>query len=82
MAKTIAAFIVKKTAKLPIYLSIKIDVLFYSTLEERAQRLFSTKGKKSLDPNLLAKSKPGKSTRNKDLERQRDIAFLESQVYK
>uniref|UniRef100_A0A0A9Z8Z3 Splicing factor 3A subunit 3 n=1 Tax=Lygus hesperus TaxID=30085 RepID=A0A0A9Z8Z3_LYGHE len=52
------------------------------TLEERAQRLFSTKGKKSLDPNLLAKSKPGKSTRNKDNERQRDLAFLEAQVYK
>lgn len=52
------------------------------TLEERAQRLFSTKGKKSLDPNLLAKSKPGKSNRERDLERQRDIAFLEAQVYK
>ncbi|XP_075217384.1 splicing factor 3a subunit 3 noi [Lycorma delicatula] len=49
------------------------------TLEERAQRLFSTKGKKSLDPGLLAKSKPGK---NRDSERQRDIAFLESQVYR
>ncbi|BET01260.1 unnamed protein product [Nesidiocoris tenuis] len=52
------------------------------TLEERAQRLFSTKGKKSLDPNLLAKSKPGKSARNKDNERQKEIAFLEAQVYK
>lgn len=52
------------------------------TLEERAQRLFSTKGKKSLDPNMLAKSKPGKNVRSKDSERQKDIAFLEAQVYK
>ncbi|RZF41487.1 hypothetical protein LSTR_LSTR000201 [Laodelphax striatellus] len=49
------------------------------TLEERAQRLFSTKGKKSLDPALLAKSKPGKS---RDSERQKEIAFLEGQVYR
>ena len=33
------------------------------TLEERAQRLFSTKGKKldELDPALFAKAKPGKA---------------------
>ncbi|XP_054258220.1 splicing factor 3A subunit 3 [Macrosteles quadrilineatus] len=52
------------------------------TLEERAQRLFSTKGKKSLDPNLLAKSKPGKGGRSRDNERQREIASLEAQVYR
>lgn len=52
------------------------------TLEERAQRLFSTKGKKSLDPNLLAKNKPGKVGRGKESERQRDIAALEAQVYR
>ncbi|KAG8269235.1 Splicing factor 3A subunit 3 [Homalodisca vitripennis] len=52
------------------------------TLEERAQRLFSTKGKKALDPNMFAKSKPSKSGRSRDNERQRDIASLEAQVYR
>ncbi|XP_078001473.1 splicing factor 3A subunit 3-like [Glandiceps talaboti] len=55
------------------------------TLEERAQRLFSTKGKSldELDPNMFAKSKPGKAGRNKDnTEKQKDIAFLEAQVYR
>ncbi|XP_070568018.1 splicing factor 3A subunit 3-like [Ptychodera flava] len=55
------------------------------TLEERAQRLFATKGKSldELDPNMFAKSKPGKAGRNKDnTEKQKDIAFLESQVYR
>lgn len=52
------------------------------TLEERAQRLFSTKGKKSLDPALVAKSKPGKSSKSRDNERQKDIAGLEAQVYR
>ena len=35
----------------------------YSTLEERAQRLFLTKGKKleDLDPAFFTKSKPGKA---------------------
>lgn len=51
------------------------------TLEERAQRLFSTKGKliSELDPSLFAKSKPG---RNKDTEKQKEIATLEAQVYR
>ncbi|GFG37607.1 hypothetical protein Cfor_12689 [Coptotermes formosanus] len=52
------------------------------TLEERAQRLFGTKGKKSLDPSLFAKNKPGKVGRGKESERQREIASLESQVYR
>jgi len=41
--------------------------LYYRTLEERAQRLFSTKGKKldELDPALFAKSKPGKAGKAK-----------------
>lgn len=52
------------------------------TLEERAQRLFSTKGKKSLDPSLLAKNKPGKAGRGKDNERQKEIATLEAQLYR
>ncbi|XP_041354967.1 splicing factor 3A subunit 3-like [Gigantopelta aegis] len=54
------------------------------TLEQRAQRLFDTKGKnlEDLDPSLFAKSKPGKQGKNRDLERQREIATLEAQVYR
>ncbi|XP_067128795.1 splicing factor 3A subunit 3 [Centruroides vittatus] len=54
------------------------------TLEERAQRLFFTKGKKlsEMDPNLFAKSKPGKAGRSKDTEKQKEIAFLEAQCYR
>ena len=35
------------------------------TLKERAERLFSTKGKRleDLDPSLLAKAKPGKTAK-------------------
>lgn len=56
------------------YLCKNFD-LFYSdfsmfisrTLEERAQRLFSTKGlqMEDLDPSMFAKSKPGKTGKNK-----------------
>jgi len=58
------------------------------TLEQRAQRLFSTKGKslEDLDTTLFAKSKPAKSGKlggkSKDGEKQREIAFLEAQVYR
>ena len=53
------------------------------TLEERAQRLFSTKGEASLDPNLLAKSsKNRKSGKGRNSEKQKEIAYLESHVYK
>ena len=51
------------------------------TLEERAQRLFMTKGKPldSLDPSLFAKSKrKGKGVDN--VQRKREIALLEAQV--
>uniref|UniRef100_A0A8C7XJI0 Splicing factor 3a, subunit 3 n=1 Tax=Oryzias sinensis TaxID=183150 RepID=A0A8C7XJI0_9TELE len=52
------------------------------TLEERAQRLFSTKGKslESLDPSLFAKNPKAKGPK-KDTERNKEIAFLEAQVY-
>ncbi|XP_010871751.2 splicing factor 3A subunit 3 [Esox lucius] len=52
------------------------------TLEERAQRLFSTKGKslELLDPSLFAKNPKSKGPK-KDTERNKEIAFLESQVY-
>lgn len=53
------------------------------TLEERAQRLFSTKGKKTLDPSLMAK-KPTKSTsvHSRENERHKEIAQLEAYLYK
>ena len=52
------------------------------TLEERAQRLFSTKGEASLDPTLLAKKKQRKPGKGKDVEKQKEIARLEAQVSK
>ncbi|KAF3833618.1 hypothetical protein F7725_024822 [Dissostichus mawsoni] len=50
------------------------------TLEERAQRLFSTKGKslESLDPSLFAKNPKAKGPK-KDTERNKEIGFLEAQ---
>ncbi|XP_055389692.1 splicing factor 3A subunit 3 [Condylostylus longicornis] len=51
------------------------------TLEERAQRLFSTKGKKSLDPSLMAKKTGGKSN-TRELNRQKEIASMEAKLYK
>lgn len=52
------------------------------TLQERAQRLFITKGLDldELDPAMLAKSKPGKIGK-RDNERQKEIASLEAQTY-
>ncbi|KAI5139340.1 Splicing Factor 3A Subunit 3 [Manis pentadactyla] len=52
------------------------------TLEERAQRLFSTKGKslESLDTSLFAKNPKSKGIK-RDTERNKDIAFLEAQIY-
>ncbi len=57
------------------------------TLEERAKRLFSTKGKQlsELDPSLFAKNKPGASksgSKSKDAERQKIVAAMEAQVYR
>jgi len=53
------------------------------TLEERAQRLFMTKGKPldTLDPSVFAKSKrKGKGGDN--IQKKREIALLEAQAYK
>lgn len=51
------------------------------TLEERAQRLFSTKGKTTIDPSLKAKTKPGQQGADaKEQERRKAIAALEAQV--
>ncbi|KAK7601177.1 hypothetical protein V9T40_008618 [Parthenolecanium corni] len=52
------------------------------TLEERAERLFSTKGKSDLDPNLMSKPNSGKLKRSKNLNKQKEIAMLEAQVYR
>uniref|UniRef100_A0A1B0GDF2 Matrin-type domain-containing protein n=1 Tax=Glossina morsitans morsitans TaxID=37546 RepID=A0A1B0GDF2_GLOMM len=53
------------------------------TLEERAQRLFSTKGKTTLDPSLMAK-KPVKSSnlQSRENERHKEIAQQEAYLYK
>ena len=54
------------------------------TLEERAHRLFSTKGKSltELDPSLFSKSKNSdKSSKNKESAKARDTALIESQIY-
>jgi len=53
------------------------------TVQERAERLFSTKGKKlsELNPNLFAKNKPGKGGK-KDSEKLKEIAKMEAQIYR
>jgi len=53
------------------------------TLDERAVRLFSTKGKRlnDLNPTLFAKTKPGKGGR-KDTEKLKEVASMEAQVYR
>jgi splicing factor 3A subunit 3 len=52
------------------------------TLEERAKRLYGIKGLSHdrIDPSLFAKTK--KSTGNEVTEQQKEIAFLEAQVYR
>ncbi|XP_011182504.1 splicing factor 3A subunit 3 [Zeugodacus cucurbitae] len=54
------------------------------TLEERAQRLFSTKGKKTLDPSLIAKKPANKNANvhSRNNERHKEIAQLEALLYK
>ncbi|TRY70565.1 hypothetical protein TCAL_06117 [Tigriopus californicus] len=56
------------------------------TLEERAQRLFATKGQTldAIDPKLKVKTQPkGQAAeRAKALSKQREIAALEAQVYR
>lgn len=51
-----------------------------STLEERAKRLFATKGKSlsEIDPSLFAKSH---KSRSDPTERQKEIALIEAQIY-
>lgn len=51
------------------------------TLEERAQRLFSTKGKRTIDPTLMAKKDTGRQSA-RDAARTKEIANLEAQLYR
>lgn len=55
------------------------------TLEERAQRLFSTKDKKQIDQSLFAKSNmaPNKNSSSitKEQFRQKEMAWLEAEIY-
>merc|ERR1712088_343717 len=58
------------------------------TLEERANRLFGTKGKNlsELDPNLFAKSNnkalKGSTGKSREAEKQKEIASMEAQIYR
>lgn len=51
------------------------------TLEERAQRLFSTKGQRTIDPTLLAKRDVNKIAARENA-RHREIAHMEAQLYR
>lgn len=51
------------------------------TLEERAQRLFSTKGKRNIDSSLMAKKTSGRQN-TRDAARNYEIATLEAQLYR
>uniref|UniRef100_A0A8C5NST9 SF3A3 factor n=1 Tax=Junco hyemalis TaxID=40217 RepID=A0A8C5NST9_JUNHY len=59
-------------------LGLKCD----GTLEKRAQRLFSTKGKslEALGPSLFAENPKPKGSK-RDMERNKDLAFLGAQIY-
>lgn len=67
-----------------MHVQVKINIFWhdYRTLEERAERLFSTKGKTDLDPTLMSKPNSGKLKRSKNLTKQKEIANLEAQVYR
>lgn len=53
------------------------------TLEERAQRLFSSKDMQEIDESLLVKNKSSKnvSTAVKEQARQREVASIEAKIY-
>lgn len=51
------------------------------TLEERAQRLFSTKGQRHIDPSLMAKQNKSRQSA-RDAARNHEIAALEAQLYR
>ena len=57
--------------------------MFCRTLEDRAKRLFSTKGKpvENLDPSLFSKAARSSSTTAELNDYHKEVAFLEAQVY-
>jgi len=64
--------------------SVALGLKCGGTLEERAQRLFATKGKSvdELPSHMLSKTKPSKSGKSKGGERNKDVAYLEAQIYR
>ena len=54
------------------------------TLEERARRLFSTKGRRlsELDPSMFAKAKGGAKEAARETEKNKAVAAMEAQVYR
>ena len=62
---------------------IALGIKCGGTLEERAQRLFSTKGQINIDPSLK-KRNSGDSSQKKERQgvRNREIALLEAQLYR
>jgi len=54
------------------------------TLQERAERLFLTKGRdvSELAPHLFVKNKPGKGARGSDAAKQKEMAAMEAQIYR
>lgn len=50
------------------------------TLEERAQRLFSTKGKAEVDPALMAKK--GRNSQKATANKSREVAAIEAQIFR
>ena len=71
------------TGIIEVYASTVSQYAVYccSTLEERAHRLFMTKGVvlESLDPSQFAKSR---NPHKRDTERQVEVGLLEAQVYR
>ena len=54
------------------------------TLQERAERLFMTKGKTltELNPALFAKTKPGSKDGKRAPEKMKEVAKIEANIYK
>ena len=54
------------------------------TLQERAERLFMTKGKKltELSPALFAKTKPGSKDGKRAPEKMKEVAKIEANIYR
>ena len=54
------------------------------TLQERAERLFLTKGRKltELNPSLFAKNKPGSKDGKRAPEKMKEVAKIEANIYR